>query len=96
MKHQRSELLFNGGRAEENGNENDASQNDIVMLSQLLVNASTPSFHELYAMYPNGSTPIPRNSHKCCAYIASKSKYCACVNSIQGFCDINRDVSFCN
>lgn len=29
---------------------------------------------------------------KCCAYIASKSKYCARLNSIQAFGDINRDV----
>ncbi|KAF8398189.1 hypothetical protein HHK36_017115 [Tetracentron sinense] len=34
---------------------------------------------------------IPR-THKCCAYIANKSKYCARLNSIQAYCDINRDV----
>lgn len=96
MKHQRSELSSSGGRAEENGNENNVSQTDKVLLSQLVVNASTRSFHELYAMHPNGSTAVPRNSHKCCAYIASKSKYCARVDTVQAFCDINRDVSYCN
>jgi translation initiation factor eIF-2B subunit gamma len=30
--------------------------------------------------------------HRCCAYIASKSKYCHRLNSIQSYCDINRDV----
>jgi len=32
------------------------------------------------------------NVLKCCSYIASKSKYCARLNSIQAFGDINRDV----
>lgn len=32
------------------------------------------------------------NALKCCAYIVSKSKYCARLNSIQAFGDINRDV----
>ncbi|KAK2993135.1 hypothetical protein RJ640_006822, partial [Escallonia rubra] len=85
-----SELLFSGVRAEEHGN--DTTQNDKVMLSQLLSNTSMPSFYELYASGSNGSTPLPRKTHKCCAYIASKGKYCARVNSIQSFCDINRDV----
>lgn len=30
--------------------------------------------------------------HRCCAYIATKSKYCHRLNSIQSYCDINRDV----
>lgn len=88
----RSELMFNGAQVEENGNEKDASDNDKIMLSQLLANASTPSFHELYAMGPNGSAPVSRKTHKCCAYIASKSKYCARLNSLQEFYDINRDI----
>uniref|UniRef100_A0A5B7AAY6 Translation initiation factor eIF2B subunit gamma n=1 Tax=Davidia involucrata TaxID=16924 RepID=A0A5B7AAY6_DAVIN len=89
----RSELLLNGAQAEENGNEKVASQNNKVMPSQLLANASTPSFHELYALGADGSAPVPRKTHKCCAYIASKSKYCARLNSIQAFNDINRDVT---
>ncbi|KAF6149436.1 hypothetical protein GIB67_016979 [Kingdonia uniflora] len=39
-----------------------------------------------------GSSPAPRKTHKCCVYIAEKSKYCARLNSIQAFSDINRDV----
>ncbi|KAI3746448.1 hypothetical protein L6452_08882 [Arctium lappa] len=88
----RSEILLNGAQAEENGNEKDAFSNNKVMLSQLLANASTPSFHELYALGPNGFAPAERKIHKCCVYLASKSKYCARLNSIQAFSDINRDV----
>lgn len=88
----RSELMLNGVHAEENGNDKDASQNTKILLSQLLANASTPSFHELYALCPNGSTPSTRKTHKCCVYIASKSNYCVRLNTIQAFSDINRDV----
>lgn len=91
---QRSELSLNGVQAEENGNDKDGSQNSKILLSQLLSNASTPSFHELYALGLNGSTPHPRKTHKCCVYIANKSNYCVRLNSIQAFCDINRDVRF--
>jgi translation initiation factor eIF-2B subunit gamma len=59
------------------------------MLSQILANASTPSFHQLYGLGTNGSA---RRTHKCCVYIADKSKYCVRLNSIQAFSDINRDV----
>ncbi|KAA8549995.1 hypothetical protein F0562_001679 [Nyssa sinensis] len=89
----RSELLLNGAQTEENGNDKVALQNNKVMPSQLLANASTPSFHELFASGADGSAPVPRKTHKCCAYIASKSKYCARLNSIQAFSDINRDVT---
>ncbi|KAL0459072.1 UNVERIFIED_CONTAM: Translation initiation factor eIF-2B subunit gamma [Sesamum latifolium] len=88
----RSELLLNGAQSEENGNGKDALQNSKILLSQLLANASTPSFHEIYALGPAGSAPILRKTHKCCVYIANKSKYCARLNSIQAFSDINRDV----
>jgi translation initiation factor eIF-2B subunit gamma len=37
-------------------------------------------------------TPSNSNGHRCCVYIASKSKYCHRLNSIQAYCDINRDV----
>ncbi|XP_021630639.1 translation initiation factor eIF-2B subunit gamma isoform X2 [Manihot esculenta] len=89
----RSEVLLNGvlSQAEENGNEKVSSQNNHVMVSQILANASTPSFHELYASGHNGSASVQR-IHKCCAYIASNSKYCSRLNSIQAFSDINRDV----
>ncbi|KAK6776775.1 hypothetical protein RDI58_027776 [Solanum bulbocastanum] len=87
----RSELLQNGSVAEENGNSKGASDSTI-MLSQLLTNASTQSFHELYALGPDGSALSPRKTHKCCVHIASKSNYCVRLNSIQAFSDINRDV----
>ncbi|XP_059315043.1 uncharacterized protein LOC132065600 isoform X2 [Lycium ferocissimum] len=86
----RSELSQNGGLAEENGNSKDVDSK--VMLSQLLTNASTQSFHELYALGPDGSALSPRKTHKCCVYIASKNNYCVRLNSIQAFSDINRDV----
>ncbi|XP_021812773.1 translation initiation factor eIF-2B subunit gamma isoform X2 [Prunus avium] len=87
-----SEVLLNGApQTEENGNEKASSQNNQLMLSQILANSSTPSFHELYALGPNGTTPV-RRTHKCCVYIAGKSKYCVRLNSIQAFSDINRDV----
>ncbi|KAG8388887.1 hypothetical protein BUALT_Bualt02G0172000 [Buddleja alternifolia] len=85
----RSELLSNGAQSEENSNGKDALQNSKILISQLLANASTPSFHEIY---PLGPAPILRKTHKCCSYNANKSKYCARLNSIQAFSDINRDV----
>ncbi|XAR60283.1 Protein-synthesizing GTPase [Bertholletia excelsa] len=87
----RSELSH-GAQAEENGNAKVVSLDNKVMLSQLLTNASSPSFHELYAMGPVGDASASRNTHKCCIYIASKNKYCARLNTIQAFSDINRDV----
>ncbi|KAL3354859.1 hypothetical protein AABB24_019113 [Solanum stoloniferum] len=87
----RSELSQNGAVAEENGNSKGVSDSTI-MLSQLLTNASTQSFHELYALGPDGSALSPRKTRKCCVHIASKSNYCVRLNSIQAFSDINRDV----
>ncbi|XP_015056552.1 translation initiation factor eIF-2B subunit gamma isoform X1 [Solanum pennellii] len=87
----RSELSQNGAVAEENGNSKGVSDSTI-MLSQLLTNASTQSFHELYALGSDGSALSPRKTHKCCVHIASKSNYCVRLNSIQAFNDINRDV----
>ncbi|RVW22020.1 RNA polymerase II C-terminal domain phosphatase-like 4 [Vitis vinifera] len=88
----RSELSLNGApHTEENGHDKVVPGINQVMLSQLLAKTSTPSFHELYAMGPNGSAPV-RRTHKCCVYIASQDKYCARLNSIQAFSDINRDV----
>lgn len=89
----RSDVLANAIlQAEENGNGMLLSHKNQVMLSQLLANASTPSFHELYAMGPNRSDCTSRKTHKCCVYIASNDKYCARLNSIQAYSDINRDV----
>ncbi|KAK8683250.1 hypothetical protein V6N13_039315 [Hibiscus sabdariffa] len=89
----KSEALLNGiSQAEENGNEKLSSPNNQVLDSKILANASTPSFHELYSMEPDGSAQT-RKTHKCCAYIASSSSYCVRLNSIQAFMDINRDVT---
>ncbi|KAF9596260.1 hypothetical protein IFM89_008423 [Coptis chinensis] len=88
----RSEVSSNGApQAEENWNEKVASQNNQSFFSQHLANATKPSFQEFYASGPNGSAPASR-THKCCAYIAENSKYCARLNSLQAFSDINRDV----
>lgn len=92
MTYQRSEILLNGAESEENGNRKGALQNSKILLSQLLTNSSTPTFHEIHALGPAGS--VPEKTHKCCVYIANKSKYCVRLNSIQAFSDINRDVSF--
>lgn len=84
-------LLDGAALPEENGNE---QVNSLIneVLSQILSNASQPSFHQLHSMCANGSAP-DRRTHKCCVYIADSSKYCARLNSIQAFSDINRDVS---
>ncbi|XP_048324253.2 uncharacterized protein LOC107410292 isoform X3 [Ziziphus jujuba] len=88
----KSEVLLNGTlQPEENGNEKVSSQNNQLMLSRILSNASTPSFHQLYASGSNGFASV-RRTHKCCVYIANSSNYCARLNSIQAFSDINRDV----
>lgn len=77
---------------EENGNEkNNTAQNNFMLLSQIMANASAPSFHELSISNHSGCTPV-RKTHKCCVYIAG-NKYCTRLNSIQAFMDINRDVS---
>ncbi|GKV01518.1 hypothetical protein SLEP1_g14067 [Rubroshorea leprosula] len=76
---------------EENGNQKISTLNNQATLPQILANASTPSFYELYELGSNGSAPIWEKI-KCCAYIASNSKYCARLNSIQAFMDINRDI----
>ncbi|GMJ07043.1 hypothetical protein like AT5G19485 [Hibiscus trionum] len=89
----KSEALLNEiSQAEENGNEKLSSLNNQVLVSQILANASTPGFHEIYSMELDGSAQT-RKTHKCCAYIASSSSYCVRLNSIQAFMDINRDVT---
>jgi translation initiation factor eIF-2B subunit gamma len=85
---------LNGAPQAKNGNEKVSSQNNQAVVSRILTNASTPSFHDLYASSNNDSSLV-RRIHKCCAYIASESRYCQRLNSIQAFSDINRDVSLC-
>lgn len=67
-----------------------SSQNDLRWLSQH--RAIAPSaFQEPHA-FSLKLLPDARRTHKCCAYIAGESKYCARLNSIQAYSDINRDV----
>ncbi|CAL0324992.1 unnamed protein product [Lupinus luteus] len=88
----KSEVLLNGiPQAEDNGNEKVISQSNQQMVSQILANASEPTFHLRYALGLNGC-PSVRRTHKCCVYIAGISKYCTRLNSIQAYSDINRDV----
>ncbi|ESW31401.1 hypothetical protein PHAVU_002G235800 [Phaseolus vulgaris] len=88
----KSEVLFNGmPQVEENGTEKVISQSNQQMVSQILANASEPTFHLRHALGYYGSTS-DRKTHKCCVYIAGSSKYCARLNSIQAYNDINRDV----
>ena len=85
--------MLNGAlQPEENGNEKVSSQNNQQILSQTLANASTRSFHQQYALGATGSAPV-RRTHKCCVYVANNRNYCARLNSIQAFSDINKDVS---
>ncbi|KAJ6841984.1 translation initiation factor eIF-2B subunit gamma isoform X2 [Iris pallida] len=86
----RSEVLANGFNHSEDGwNGTLSSQNNLAWLSQHRVIA--PSAFHGHDLGPKDSASVPK-THKCCAYIANKSKYCARLNSIQAFSDINRDV----
>ncbi|GLT81805.1 hypothetical protein SLE2022_002370 [Rubroshorea leprosula] len=87
----KSEALKYAPLVEENGNQKINTQNNQATLSRIIANASTRSFYELYELGSNGSAPIWKKI-KCCAYIASNSKYCVRLNSIQAFMDINRDI----
>ncbi|KAI4385402.1 hypothetical protein MLD38_003432 [Melastoma candidum] len=88
----KSEIPVNGTPpGEENGNEKTGSNNNQILLSRILSNASKPEFHQLHELGHYGDTT--RRTHKCCVYIASESKYCARLNTIQAFSDINRDVT---
>lgn len=86
-------MLSNGAsQVEEKEDDKASSQNKPISQSQILANSSSyRDFHELYALDPDGSASH-RRTHKCCVYIAS-NKYCARLDSIQAFIDINRDVS---
>lgn len=90
LEYQRSDVFSDQSNVEENGNGNGKNnmQNNEVVLSQILSNASMPSFHQVYE-----SGLGTRKTHKCCVYIADESKYFVRLNSIQAFMDVNRDVS---
>ncbi|CAA7044758.1 unnamed protein product [Microthlaspi erraticum] len=85
----RSDVFSEEKTVEENGNGNGKNnmQSNEVVLSQILSNASLPSFHQVYESGLNS-----RKTHKCCVYIADESKYCIRLNSIQAYMDVNRDV----
>ncbi|XP_010493020.1 PREDICTED: translation initiation factor eIF-2B subunit gamma [Camelina sativa] len=83
----RSDVSSDQNNVEEIGNGKDNMQNNEVVLSQILSNASLPSFHQVYE-----SGLDSRKTHKCCVYIADESKFFVRLNSIQAFMDVNRDV----
>ena len=83
-------LVPNGAQNGEAWNSTFSSQDSLIWLSQHREIA--PSAFQENVLVPNGSTSV--QTHKCCAYIANKSKYCARLNSIQAFSDINRDVRY--
>lgn len=66
-----------------------SSENILTWMSQHL--SSSLSGFQDHLPSSNHPVAVPR-THKCCAYIASKGKYCVRLNSIQAFSDINRDV----
>ncbi|WOL15870.1 hypothetical protein Cni_G24651 [Canna indica] len=85
-----SEVSDNGLVNSESRSDRLSSQSDLRWLSHHREIAPS-SFQETYS----SSVKLPpdaRKTHKCCAYIANESKYCARLNSIQAFSDINRDV----
>ncbi|XP_031493619.1 uncharacterized protein LOC116259820 [Nymphaea colorata] len=87
-----SELLSNQrAQTEETSNEKLTAQNSRSWLYEHL-GIITPGISEGPQSGSNDSGGSPKKIHKCCAYIAGKNKYCARLNSIQAFSDINRDV----
>ncbi|XP_072961490.1 uncharacterized protein [Typha angustifolia] len=87
----RSEVSANEAPVvDEAGNGLDPSHRNLRWLSQHREVAPT-AFQDLNVSGHGTKLESPR-THKCCAYFSSKKKYCARLNSIQAFCDINRDV----
>ncbi|ERM99089.1 translation initiation factor eIF-2B subunit gamma [Amborella trichopoda] len=87
----KSEALSSGEPLKEEGwNENGTTQNNQSYISEQHV-ISTHGFLQQRLFGSNGLIGAPK-MRKCCAYIAPKHKYCARLNSIQAFSDINRDV----
>ncbi|KAF3777784.1 Translation initiation factor eIF-2B subunit gamma [Nymphaea thermarum] len=87
-----SELLSNQrAQTEETSNEKLTAQNSRSWLYEHL-GIITPGISERPQSGSNDSGGSPKKIHKCSAYIAGKNKYCARLNSIQAFSDINRDI----
>ncbi|XP_066386686.1 uncharacterized protein [Miscanthus floridulus] len=73
-----------GTAVDETGSSAVQSSGNLQCLSQHRVIASSAFKQNVLSRSSGG--------HRCCAYIATKSKYCHRLNSIQSYCDINRDV----
>ncbi|XP_039127768.1 translation initiation factor eIF-2B subunit gamma [Dioscorea cayenensis subsp. rotundata] len=86
----RSQLRSEVAKFEEGWNNTITSKTNLIWLSQHREIAPS-AFHNGHELDANGSLSA-QSTHKCCAYIAGKNKYCARLNSIQAFIDINRDV----
>ncbi|WVZ80325.1 hypothetical protein U9M48_027811 [Paspalum notatum var. saurae] len=80
----RSDPSGNGTTVEETGNNAVLSSGNLQCLAQHRVIAPSAFNQDVLSR--------SRGGHRCCAYIATKSKYCHRLNSIQSYCDINRDV----
>jgi hypothetical protein len=51
------------------------------------------SYQEIYFSECDlNKSPSIRKTHKCCVYFSGRTQYCARLNSVQAFGDINRDV----
>ncbi|XP_074583340.1 uncharacterized protein LOC141839491 [Curcuma longa] len=85
-----SEVSGNGLVRSESGSNKSAVQGDLRWLSQHREIAPS-TFQDSQPLCLKSQCDDQR-SHKCCVYIANESKYCARLNSIQAFSDINRDV----
>ncbi|KAG9454850.1 hypothetical protein H6P81_007754 [Aristolochia fimbriata] len=87
----KSEVQANGASQMEEGlNERVTFQTDPLWYTQRQMGPIS-TFDDLATGFSHDFFPV-RRAHKCCAYIASKNKYCVRLNSIQDFCDVNRDV----
>ncbi|MQM05929.1 hypothetical protein Taro_038749 [Colocasia esculenta] len=84
----RSEVSAKGIPQEEEGWNGKTTSEIQTWISQ---HNGGPAFPDPQLLNSINSMAVPR-THKCCAYIANKNKYCVRLNSIQAFSDINRDV----
>ncbi|KAI4971984.1 hypothetical protein ZWY2020_002909 [Hordeum vulgare] len=80
-----SSIRCEGTIVDETGNAVVPLSSNLQCLSQH--RAIAPSAFKQDLLPSSGS-----GTHRCCVYIASKNKYCHRLNSIQAYCDINRDV----
>lgn len=50
------------------------------------------SYQEFFSDSDLNKSQSTKKTHKCCVYFSGKTQYCARLNSVQAFGDINRDV----